>query len=66
MKPTKAELTARDLLKIHNGACSIPRNGPLHLAFCKMQEAWEVRITRSSTAGLVDVRSREGEQREAV
>jgi hypothetical protein len=55
---TKDEQTARDLLKLHGGSCSVPRNGPIHLAFCQMQEVGEVRITKSSTEGLVDVYAR--------
>lgn len=53
---TKAQQTATDLLNLHEGGCSVPRNGPLHLAFCEMQEAGEpLRFRPSGTEGFVDV-----------
>ncbi len=56
MKPTpKSRETAKDLLKIHNGSCSVPRNGPLHLAFCEMQEAGKVRIEKTSDPKFVNI-----------
>jgi len=56
MTPTPSDTqAAKSLLALHKGACSVPRNGNLHLAFCKMQEAGEVRIKPSGTEGFVDV-----------
>lgn len=47
--------TAEALLSLHQGSCSVVSNGPIHLAFCEMQERGEVKIRASGTPGYMDI-----------
>lgn len=48
--------TARRLLDIHDGACSVLRDSPIGEAFAEMERAGEVELSISDTQGFVNVR----------
>ncbi len=70
MIPTEVTQTSRDIAKsmlsLHKGACSVPRNGHIHLAFCEMQERGEVKIKASGTEGYVDVYGKDFRRQDLV
>lgn len=52
----KAALTlARQLLPLHDGACSVRSGTPFHKAFLEMEKAGLVKLKEDST-GMVEVR----------
>lgn len=55
MNPNLTE-TARSLLALHDGACSVLRDSPIGEAFADMERAGEVEIGVSDTQGFVNVR----------
>lgn len=48
--------TARSLLALHDGACSVLRDSPIGEAFEEMERAGEVELSISDTHGFVNVR----------
>lgn len=48
--------TARSLLALHDGACSVLRDSPIGEAFAEMERAGEVEISVSDTEGFVNAR----------
>lgn len=48
--------TARSLLALHDGACSVLRDSPIGQAFAEMERSGEVEIDASDTEGFVNVR----------
>ena len=48
--------TAKALLDLHGGACSVLADSPIGEAFEQLREAGEVTISPSDTAGFVNVR----------
>lgn len=48
--------TARSLLTLHDGACSVLQDSPIGEAFAEMERAGEVELSISDTQGFVNVR----------
>lgn len=48
--------TARSLLALHDGACSVLRDSPIGEAFAEMERAGEVELFPSCTEGFVHAR----------
>lgn len=48
--------TARSLLALHDGACSVLRDSPIGEVFVEMERSGEVEIGVSDTEGFVNVR----------
>lgn len=51
----QAEASARALLKLHGGSCSVPHSSPMHRAFMDLAMAGEVTMVTSSTPGQIDI-----------
>lgn len=50
-----ARQAAKELLKLHEGKCSVRTGTPFHTAFVEMERAGLVKLTEDSI-GMVDVR----------
>lgn len=48
--------TARSLLTLHDGACSVLRDSPIGEAFAEMERAGEVELFPSCTEGFIHAR----------
>lgn len=57
MTTTNILKLANELLKMHDGSCSVPSNSRYGDAFRLMEQAGKVRVQNSTTAGMIDVYS---------
>lgn len=58
--------TARSLLALHDGACSVLRDSPIGEAFAEMERAGEVELFPSCTEGFIHVRQMKPSQNPPV